>query len=170
MMRTISALIILLLLIPACETEYAGQETRRINELDETANPEIAIARDMLAAALIYDINRFVERNRPKLDVCFLSILDVDPADELLARLKDARLEVHKFSEWATYSKDEDGQSVMPERFFRISVRDVRIMDATRAEVDTHWSASGVYLPGETFSLEKIAESWRVTGVRYTSR
>ena len=38
MMRTISALIILLLLIPACETEYAGQETRRINELDETAN------------------------------------------------------------------------------------------------------------------------------------
>lgn len=168
-MKRLAVIIPLILIMTGCSGEYAQDEAQRINTLNEEDNPEIAIARDMLAAALRYDIDRFVEKNRPKLEMCFLSILDTDPADEFLARLVGTKLEVHKFSEWTTYSRNEDGQSIMPKRFFTISVRDVRIIDSTHAEVDTSWNASGISIPGETFTLERIVGTWRVTGTRLTS-
>lgn len=168
-MKRLAVIISLMLIMTGCSGEYAQDEAQRINTLSNEDNPEIAIARDMLAAALRYDIDRFVERNRPKLEVCFLSILDSDPADELLARLEGTKLEVHKFSEWTIYYKDEDGNSIIPKRYFTISVRDVRIIDSTHAEVDTSWEASGISIPGETFMLEKIAGTWRVTGTKLTS-
>ena len=168
-MKRLAVIISIILIMTGCSGEYADDEVQPINTLNDADNPEIAIARDMLAAAIRYDIDRFVERNRPKLKVCFLNILDSDPADELLARLKDTKLEVHKFSEWSTYFKNEDGQPIIPKRFFTISVRDVRIIDSTRAEVDTRWNASGISIPGETFILERIAGTWRVTGTRLTS-
>jgi hypothetical protein len=168
-MKRLTVIISIILIMTGCSGEYADDEVQPINTLNDADNSEIAIARDMLAAAVSYDIDRFVERNRPKLKVCFLSILDADPADELLARLEDTKLEVHKFSEWSTYFKNEDGQPIIPKRFFTISVRDVRIIDSTRAEVDTRWNASGISIPGETFILERIAGTWRVTGTRLTS-
>lgn len=168
-MKRLAVIISIILIMTGCSGEYAQDEVQRINTLSEEDNPEIAIARDMLAAAVRYDIDSFVERNRPKLEVCFLSILDADPADELLARLEGTKLEVHKFSEWTTYSRNEDGQPIIPKRYFTISVRDVRLIDATHAEVDTSWNASGISIPGETFILERIAGTWRVTGTRLTS-
>ncbi len=168
-MKSIAAIAVLILILSGCGAEYAGEETQKLNTLSDADNPEIAIGRDMLAAALRYDIDRFVEKNRPRVDVCFLSILDSDPADELLDRLEGTKLEVHKFSEWTTYFKDENGAPYIPERFFRISVRDVRIIDSTHAEVDTSWNASGLEIPGETFMVEKFSGTWRVTGVRYTT-
>jgi hypothetical protein len=164
-MRYISSAIILILLFAGCSTEYA-EETEPLNEAD---SPALAIGRDMLAAALLFDINRFVEQHQPEIKVCFLSILDSDPADELLVRLEGARLEVHKFSEWTTYFRNEDGQPVMPDRYFRISVRDVRIIDSTHAEVDLNWNVSGLAAPSETFFMELIEGAWIVTDVRFTS-
>ena len=167
-MKKFTVIVVLILLFSGCSGEYADDETQRINKLSDADNPEIAIARDILAVALRYDIDRFVERNRPRLEVCFLSVIDSDPADELLARLEGTKLEVHKFSEWSTYFRNENGEAVMPDRFFRISVRDVRIIDATHFEVDTHWDASGIAIPGETITLESVAGTWRVTDVRVT--
>ena len=168
-MKNIAAIVILVLLFSGCSNEYAGDDAQPINTLSDADNPAVAIARDMLAAALRYDIDRFVMRNQPRLEVCFLSILDDDPADELLTRQEGTKLEVHKFSEWSTYFRNEDGQAVMPKRFFRISVRDVRIIDSTHAEVDTSWNASGIAIPGETFALEKIEGTWQVKSVRFSS-
>jgi hypothetical protein len=163
-----SAAIIALLLLAGCGGQQA-QQTQDISILSEADNPELAIGRDMLAAALRYDIDTFVERNKPELKICFLSILNADPADELLDRLEGTKLEVHKFSEWTHYFKDEDGRPVLPKRFFHISVRDVRIIDSENAEVDTAWEASGINIPGETFIMEKIAGTWRVVGTRLTT-
>lgn len=168
-MKKLAVIISLMLILTGCSGEYADDEVQPLNTLNDADNPEIAIARDMLAAALRYDIDRFVEKNRPKLEICFLSILNSDPADELIARLEGTKLEVHKFSEWTTYSRNEDGQPIIPKRYFTISVRDVRIIDSTHAEVDTSWNASGISIPGETFILEKIAGTWRVVGVKLTS-
>lgn len=168
-MKSIAAIVILILFFSGCSAEYADDDSQPLNTISDADNPALAIGRDMLAAALRYDIDRFVERNRPKLKVCFLSVIDDDPADELIARLEGTKLEVHKFSEWTTYFRNEDGQPVMPDRFFRISVRDIRIIDSTHAEVDTQWSASGIAIPGETFALENIEGTWRVITVRMTS-
>jgi hypothetical protein len=167
-MKKSAAIVILILLFSGCGSEYAEDEAQQFNTISDADNPAFVAGRDMLAAALRYDIDRFVERNQPRLKVCFLSILDADPADELLARLEGTKLEVHKFSEWSTYFRNEDGQPVMPDRFFRISVRDARIIDSTHAEVDTQWSASGIAIPGETFALENSEGTWRVIKVRYT--
>ena len=167
-MKKLAFIIPLFLIISGCSEKYAQDDSQRISTLSEEDYPEIAIARDMLAAAVRYDIDRFVERNRPKLEECFLSILDSDPADELLVRLEGTMLEVHKFSKWTTYYRNEDGQPIIPKRFFTISVRDVRIIDSTHAEVDTIWNASGISLPGETFMLENFAGTWRVINTRMT--
>ena len=168
-MRKLAAILIMIFIFAGCGEEYADGEAQKINALNETDNPEIAIARDMLAAALRYDIDQFVERNRPKLDVCFLNILGHDPADELIARLEGTKLKVYKFSEWTTYFKNENDAPTIPERFISISVRDVRITDSTHMEVDTIWKASGIEIPGETFMLERIAGTWRVINTRVTS-
>ncbi len=168
-MKSIAAIAVLVLLISGCSAEYAEDEAQPLNTISDADSPELAMGRDMLAAALRYDIDRFVERNRPIVKVCFLSILDADPADELITRLEGTKLEVHKFSEWSTYFKNEDGQPVLPDRFFRISVRDIRLIDPTHAEVDTSWSASGIAIPGETFTLENIEGTWRVIDVKLTS-
>ncbi len=168
-MRKLAAILIMIFVFAGCGEEYADGEAQKISALNEADNPEIAIARDMLAAALRYDIDRFVERNRPKLDVCFLNILGADPADELIARLEGTKLKVYKFSEWTTYFKNEKGAPTIPKRFFSISVRDVRITDSTHMEVDTIWEASGIGIPGETFMLERIAGTWRVISTKLTS-
>ena len=167
-MKRLTVIVALIMIFAGCGEEYADDEAQKINDLNEADNPAIAIARDMLAAALRYDIDQFVKRNRPKLDVCFLNILGNDPADELLARLEGTKLDVHKFSEWTTYFKNETGQPATPKRYFLISVRDVRIIDSTHAEVDTIWNASGIEIPGETFMLEKIAGTWWVINTRLT--
>jgi len=167
-MKRLAFIIPLLLIISGCSEKYAQDDAQRSNTFNEADHPEIAIARDILAAALRYDIDRFVERNSPKIEVCFLSILDSDPADELLVRLEGTGLEVHKFSEWATYSRNEYDQPIIPKRYFTISVRDVRIIDSTHAEVDIIWNASGISIPGETFMLENFAGTWRVISTRMT--
>ncbi len=158
---------VFLLVLSGCGGEYVD-EGRRIQALDEAEHPEIAEARDILAAALRFDIDRFVERNDPRVKVCFLSILNYDPADELLARLKGTRLEVHKFSEWSRYIKNDKGQSVMPGRYLIVSVRDFRVIDSSHAEVETVWNDSGIAIPGETFRVEKIAGKWVVMSAAYT--
>jgi hypothetical protein len=167
-MRIITFLIALMLILPGCTKEETSSGVQQIQQLDEADNPSLAIGRDMLAAALRYDIDRFVERNRPQLKTVFVSIIDSDPADELLERLEGTRLEVHKFSEWTTYFRNEQGQPVLPKRFFLLNVRDVRIIDSTHCEVDTVWDASGIKIPGETFFLENIEGTWRVVNVRLT--
>jgi len=167
-MKRLAVIITLILIIAGCGEEYAQDEAQGINTLNDKDNPEIAIGRDILAAALRYDIDRFVEKNRPKLEVCFLSILDSNPADELLSRLEGTKLEVRKFSEWTSYYKNENRQPILSDRFFTITVRDFRVIDSAHAEVDTMWNASGIALPGETFILEKIAGTWRVISTRMT--
>jgi hypothetical protein len=167
-MRLISCIAVLLLLLGGCTSDEAGSVVEQIQQLDEAENPSLAIGRDALAAALRYDIDTFVERNRPKLEVVFLSILGSDPADELLERLEGTALEVRKFSEWTTYFKNEQGQPVMPKRFFLLNVRDVRIVDSAHIEVDTAWDASGIKIPGETFYVESIEGTWRVIDKRVT--
>jgi len=164
----LAAMIILTLLLAGCSEEYAGDRPPQLNEIRDADNPELSTARDMLAAALRYDIDRFVRRNRPEMKSCFLSILGADPADDLLARLEGAGLEVHKFSEWSFRFKDENGMWTNPGRYILISVRDGRIMDSTHGEVDTAWNVSGNDIPGETFILEKFADAWRVTDVKLT--
>ncbi len=91
-MKKQAVIISLMLIMTGCSGEYAQDEAQRINTLSEEDNPEITISRDMLAAALKYDIDRFVKRNRPK-------------------------LEVHKFSEWTIYCKDKDRNSIPGETF-----------------------------------------------------
>ena len=168
-MKILAAIAIVLLVLPGCSGKHVDDDVVKMNTMSDTDNPELAIGRDLLAAALIYDINQFVERNRPRLEVCFLSILGEDPADDLIARLKGARLEVHKFSSWTTYFTNDQGSPTMPRNFLSISVRDVRLPDATHGEVDTIWKASGIEIPGETFMLERIEGTWRVIRMKLTS-
>lgn len=157
-----------MLIIAGCTGEYADEDVVKMNTMNDADNPELSIGRDLLAAALRYDIDQFVERNRPKLEDCFLNIIGEDPADELISRLDGTKLKVHKFSEWTTFYKDENGAPIIPKRFFSISVRDVRIIDSTHAEVDTAWKASGIDIPGETFHLESIEGTWRVISSKVT--
>jgi hypothetical protein len=168
-MKKFAAVVVLLLVLSGCSGEYADDGVEKISEMSEADHPEIAIGRDLLAAALRYDIDTFVERNKPKLKVCFLNILGEDPADELLARLEGTKLEVHKFSSWTTYFTNDQGSPTMPRNFLSISVRDVRVPDSTHGEVDTIWKASGIELPGETFFLERIEGTWLVINKKVTS-
>lgn len=161
-MKIFAAIAVFLLVLSGCSGEYADDGVEKMNTMNDADNPELSIGRDMLAAALRYDIDTFVERNRPRLEVVFLNILGEDPADELIERLKGTRLEVHKFSSWTTYFTNDKGSPTMPRNFLSISVRDVRVPDATHGEVDTAWEASGIDIPGETFMLERIEGTWRV--------
>jgi len=168
-MKILSAIAIVLLVFPGCSGKHVDDDVVKMNTMSDADNPELAIGRDLLAAALRYDIDTFVERNKPKLEVCFLNILGNDPADELLARLEGTKLEVHKFSSWTTYFTNDQGSPTMPRNFLSISVRDVRVPDSTHGEVDTIWKASGIELPGETFFLERIEGTWRVIKKKVTS-
>lgn len=167
-MKNIAAIVVVLLVLSGCSGEYVDDGQVKMSEMSEADHPEIAIGRDLLAAALRYDIDTFVERNNPRLEVCFLSIIGNDPADELLARLEGTRLEVHKFSSWTTYFTNDQGSPKIPRNFLSISVRDVRVPDSTHGEVDTIWKASGIELPGETFFLERIEGTWVVIGKKVT--
>jgi hypothetical protein len=167
-MKNIIVMTAVMLVISGCTGEYADEGVQKMNTMSDADNPELSIGRDMLAVALRYDIDQFVERNRPRLEDCFLDILGENPSDELLARLEGTKLKVHKFSEWTTFYKDENGSPVIPRRFFTISVRDVRIIDSTHMEVDTAWNASGNDIPGETFYLERIEGTWRVIRSKLT--
>ena len=165
-MKKMTILVLVMLILAGCSEEYVSSESQLFSELSEEDMPELGVARDMLAAALSYQIDLFVEKNRPEMKVCFLSILDLDPAEELLARLEGTKLEVHKFSEWATHFKNEQGLPYIPNNYITISVRDVRILDSDNAEVDTRWNVSGVSIPGETCTVKRFAGTWKVTGIR----
>ena len=162
---------ILLLLAAAaagCGPRTAGDEARPLNTVKDEEYPQLAMGRDMLATALRYDIEKFVDKNNPRLEDVFLNVIGEDPADDLLQRLEGTPLKVHKFSSWTTFSKNERGEPVTPKRYFILSVRDIRIFDTGVMEVDTAWNASGIAIPGETFALEYLGRHWRVTSVRLT--
>lgn len=130
---------------------------------------EIADAREMLAAGLRFQIDRYAGKSGTDVEVVFLSILDMDPADRLLARLEGTALEVRKFSEWSAFYRSEDGKPFVPDNYAIISVRSIDIVDYDNAAVSTSWNISGIAMPAETYLLERIAGSWKVTGTRYSS-
>jgi hypothetical protein len=169
-MRMLLSAAIAMMLLGGCGGEYAEDWSQKVNSIDESAHPEVALIRDMLAAAVRYDIDSFARKNEPRTKNVFLSILDADPADALLERLEGAALEVHKFSEWARFSKNEEGQPALPKRYLTLSVRDIRLPDSTHAEVDTIWHASGIEIPGETLYLQSIEGTWQVMDVKLTPR
>lgn len=130
---------------------------------------EVADGREMLAAALRHQIERYAEKNGTGAGAVFVSVLDLDPADELLARLAGAPLEVRKFSQWSAYYRSRDGRPYIPENYVIISVRSMDIADYDNAAVSTQWNVSGILLPAQTYVLARIAGSWTVTGTRFSS-
>jgi hypothetical protein len=161
-------IIVLALLLAGCGPESAGDDARPLNTIPDEEYPQLSMGRDMLAKALRYDIERFVEKNDPRLETVFLDMMGQDPADDLMDRLGGTPLEVVKFSRWATYSKNERGEPVLPKRYLILSVRDIRIFDTGVMEVDTAWNASGIQIPGETLTLEFLGGEWHVTSTRLT--
>lgn len=161
-------IIALLMVAAGCAGSHPQQGEADLYALlsgEETV--ELADAREMLAAALRHQIGRYVEKNGNDMGVVFLSILDIDPADQLLSRLSGTPLEVRRFSEWSTYYRNEEGKPYIPKNYVAISVRDIDIQDYDNATVSTSWNISGIAMPAETCILERIAGSWLVTGVRY---